>query len=88
MKNVVDISCFSSGKRLEMRVFDGLKGWIRLAMQTVDSYGYGMETCAYLGVARKQRERCRESSTFREERTVPTALRGRRNERKSYNFII
>jgi len=41
MKNVVDISCFSSEKWLEMRVFDGLMGWDRLAWQTVDSYKYG-----------------------------------------------
>ena len=50
MKSVVDVSCFSSDRRLEMRVFDGLMGWVRLAGQTVDSYGYGMETCAYFGV--------------------------------------
>jgi len=41
MKDVVDTSCFSSGKRLEMREFDGLRGWVKLAVQTVDSYRYG-----------------------------------------------
>ena len=41
MKSIVDISLFSSGKRLEMRMFDGLRGGVRLAGQTVDSYGYG-----------------------------------------------
>ena len=41
MKNVVDILCFSSDKRLEMRVFDGLRGLVRLAGQTVEYCGYG-----------------------------------------------
>ena len=50
MKNIVDISCFSSGKWLEMRIFDGLRGWGRLTGQIVDGYGYGLETCAYLDV--------------------------------------
>jgi len=54
MKNVVDISCFSSDKRLEMRVFDGLMGWVRLAEQTVDRNRCGLEACAYLGVSRKR----------------------------------
>jgi len=45
MKNVVDISCFSSDKRLEMRVFDGLRGGVMLAGETVDSYGYGRNFC-------------------------------------------
>ena len=47
MKSVVDISCFSSGKWLEMRVFDGLRGGVRLAGQTVDSCRYGL---AFAGV--------------------------------------
>ena len=41
MKNAVDIFCFSSGKRLEMRMFDGLRGWVRLAGRTVDNCRYG-----------------------------------------------
>ena len=57
MKNVIDISCFLSGKRLEMRMFDGFSGWVRLAEQTVDSCGYGLETCAYLGVGCKFKNR-------------------------------
>ena len=40
----------SSGKWLEMRIFDGLKGWVGLVGETVDSYGYGLEICAFLGV--------------------------------------
>ena len=55
MKNVVDISCFSSGKRLGMRVFDGLRGGVRLAGQIVDSYTYGQETCAYSDATDKSR---------------------------------
>ena len=51
VKSVVDASCFSSDKRLEMRIFDGLSGWIRLAGKTVDCYGYGRKTSVYLGVA-------------------------------------
>ena len=48
MKNVVYISCLSSGKRLEMRVFNGLRGGVRLVGKTVDSYGYGWHnTCIY-----------------------------------------
>jgi len=54
MKNVVGISYFSSDKWLEIRVFDGLMGWVRLAGQTVDSCRYGLEACAYLGVRRKR----------------------------------
>jgi len=50
MKNVVDISCFSSDKWLEMRMFDGLSGWISLARKTVDCYRYGRKTSVYLGV--------------------------------------
>jgi len=63
MKNVVDISCFSSGKWLEMRIFDGLMGLFRLGEQTVDSYEYGLETCVYLGVSRNAvKVRCRKVS--------------------------
>ena len=51
MKNVVDTSCFSSDKWLEMRMFNGLRGGIRLARKTVDCYGYGRKTSVYLGVA-------------------------------------
>jgi len=40
VRSEVDISCFSSGKGLEMRIFDGLRGGVRLAGETVDSYGY------------------------------------------------
>jgi len=47
VKSVVDASCFSSDKRLEMRIFDGLSGWVRLAKQTVDSYRYGR---AFVGI--------------------------------------
>jgi len=50
VKSEVGISCFSSGKWLEMRMFDGLRGEVRLGGQTVDSYRYGLETCTYLGV--------------------------------------
>ena len=43
MRSVVDISCFSSGKRLGMRVFGDLRVWVRLAGQTVGSYRYGLK---------------------------------------------
>ena len=36
-----------------MKVFDGLRGLFRLGGQTVDSYGYGLETCVYLGIVGK-----------------------------------
>jgi len=47
MKSVVDISCFSSGKWLEMRVFDGLSGWFRLTGETIDSNRCGL---AFAGI--------------------------------------
>ena len=54
MKNVVDVSWFSSGKRLEMRIFDGL---IRLAGQIVECYGYGLKHAYIYALAEMQRQR-------------------------------
>ena len=48
LKSEVGISCLSSGKWLEMRIFDGLRGLFGLVGQTVDSCRYGQRTCAYL----------------------------------------
>jgi len=48
VKSEVSISCFSSGKWLEMRVFDGLRGWVRLVGQTVGGCRCGLKTCVYL----------------------------------------
>ena len=50
VKSVVGILGFSGGKWLEMRIFDGLRGWDRLGGQTVDCYGYGLDSCVYLCV--------------------------------------
>ena len=57
MKSVVDISCLSSGKWLEMRVFDGLRGGVRLAGETVDSYGYGRAFAGILALGDTRRQR-------------------------------
>jgi len=41
VKSVVDISCFSSGKRLEMRVFDGLRAGLGLRGKLLIVIGMG-----------------------------------------------
>ena len=55
VKSVVDNSCLSSGKRLEKKMFDGLRGGSRLAGQTVDSYRYGRKTCVYFALNKAAR---------------------------------
>ena len=41
VKSVVGASCFSSDKMLEMRIFDGLSGWIRHAKKLLNVMGMG-----------------------------------------------
>jgi len=43
MKNIVKILGFMSGNRLEIRIFDGLMGRVRLSVQTVGSYRYWLK---------------------------------------------
>ena len=62
MKGVVGISCFSSGKWLEMRVFDGLSGLFRLVRQTVECHWYGLKH-AYIYALAATRGHRNESKT-------------------------
>ena len=76
MKSVVGVSCFLSDKRLEMRIFDGLRGGVMLAGHTVDSYGYGRHHTHIYALWRNVRKRGREShENFKQQGKTCKAIR-------------
>ena len=64
MKNIVDISCFSSGKRLEMRVFDGLRAGLGSQCKLLIVIGMGWHLRVF-GRLRQMKTALRENSTAR-----------------------